>query len=86
MFKDKKFQAMLADVVVSLLIYFITKYADPAAAKDALFVIGALQPVVLAFIWGEVKVVEQAALNYRADLELQSSREYNAMKIVTKGE
>ena len=58
-FKSRKFWLMIADVVVSLSTYFISKYVNPEAAKDVLFVISILQPVVIAVIIGIA--VEDAA-------------------------
>jgi len=49
-FKSRKFWIMTCDVIVSLATYFITKYASPDAAKDALTLIGALQPIVLLVV------------------------------------
>ena len=40
----------LADLFVSLLVYFVAKYAAPEIAEDVKFVIGLLQPFVLAII------------------------------------
>ena len=45
-----KFWTMAVDLVVSFAGYFITKYAAPDAAKDVLFVIGGVQPVVITVI------------------------------------
>lgn len=59
MFRSRKFLTLLLDTVVSILIFFVTKYAAPSLAEDILFLIGGLQPVVLAVVvmWG----VEDAA-------------------------
>lgn len=48
--KSRKFWIMLVDVIVSITTYFVTKYSNPEAAKDVLFLIGAIQPVILAVI------------------------------------
>jgi putative effector of murein hydrolase len=48
--QSRKFWLMIFDVVISLATYFIGKYLDPESVKDILFVIGSLQPVVLAVI------------------------------------
>ena len=40
----------LVDLFVSLVVYFVAKYAAPAIAEDVKFVIGLLQPLVLAII------------------------------------
>jgi hypothetical protein len=47
---SRKFWLMICDVVISLATYFITKYANPDAAKDILLVIATVQPVVIAVI------------------------------------
>ena len=52
MFKSRKFWLMVVDVVVSAATYFIAKYVNPAAAEDALWMIGLLQPVVISLITG----------------------------------
>ncbi len=48
--KSRKFWIMTADIVVSMVTYFVTRYAAPDMAKDILFLIGSIQPVVLAVI------------------------------------
>jgi hypothetical protein len=48
--KSRKFWLMMADVVVSLVTFFVTKYAAPEAAKDVLTVIGILQVPVIFLI------------------------------------
>ena len=52
--RSRKFLTLILDTVVSLAIYFTTKYAAPMLAEDILMVIGLLQPIVLAVIvmWG----------------------------------
>ena len=40
----------LVDVVVGLVLYFGAKYLAPELAKDVVFVVGILQPFVLALI------------------------------------
>jgi hypothetical protein len=47
---SRKFWLMVMDLTISLSTYFIGKYLNPAAAQDLLFLIGAVQPVVLAVI------------------------------------
>ena len=47
---SRKFWLMIIDLVVSLATYFVTRYAAPEVAQDVLFLIGALQPVVIAVI------------------------------------
>lgn len=55
---DKILLLMIVDVVVSLATYFITKYVDPARAQDVLYVIAALQPIVIYVIksWKDERV------------------------------
>ena len=57
--RSRKFWLMIFDLVVSMSIFFITKYAAPAFADDALFMIGAIQPPILFVIAGIT--VEDAA-------------------------
>ena len=47
---SSKFLAVIIDVVLSLVIYFISKYLAPSIAEDVLFVIGALNAVFAVFI------------------------------------
>ena len=48
--KSRKFWYMLVDVVVSVSTFFVGKYVAPSATEDILFLIGALQPVVITLI------------------------------------
>lgn len=48
--KSRKFWIMVIDVVVSIATYFVTKYASPEAGKDVLFLIAALQPIILMVV------------------------------------
>lgn len=48
--KSRKFWIMVVDVAVSLITYFVTKYTAPAMSTDILFLIGSVQPVILAVI------------------------------------
>ncbi len=48
--QSRKFWLMILDVIVSLVTYFVTKYAAPEMTKDILFLLTALQPVVIALI------------------------------------
>ena len=60
-FKSRKFWLMVSDIVVSLVIYFVSKYINPTAAEDVIKVIGLIQPVVIAVIVG-IAVEDQAAI------------------------
>jgi hypothetical protein len=57
---SRKFWLLILDTVVSLLIYFISKYV-PGAAEDVKLVIGLIQPVFVSIIIAIA--VEDAALN-----------------------
>ena len=48
--QSSKFWALVLDVVISLVTYFVTKYVAPSAADDVLFVIGSLNAVFIALI------------------------------------
>ncbi len=63
LFRSRKFLTMVLDLVVSLVIYFVTKYLAPAVAEDVLFVVAGIQPVVLAVIvmWGVEDAAEKRA-------------------------
>lgn len=49
-FKDKKFITAALDVVISLVMYFGAKYANPGLMDDVKVIIGALQPLALMVI------------------------------------
>lgn len=67
-----KFWTAIIDLVVSLILYFVGKYAAAGAFEDVKFVIAALQPVFLMLIgsiayedarikpWANVKQPEPA--------------------------
>jgi len=48
--KSRKFWLAIVDVVVSTATYFVSKYLGPPASEDVLFLIGTLQPVIIALI------------------------------------
>jgi len=66
--KSRKFWLMIADVVVSNVTFFITKYAAPELAKDVLWLIGAWQPVVI-FLIGSIAYEDGKAMDNAAFLE-----------------
>ena len=47
---SRKFWIMVTDLSVSLITYFTGKYLDANSAKDILFLIGSLQPIVLLVV------------------------------------
>ena len=49
---SRKFWLMMLDLGVSLSIFFITKYAAPSMAEDALYIIATIQPVFVFVIGG----------------------------------
>ena len=63
LFRSRKFLTMVLDLVVSMIVYFVTKYAAPAVADDILYVVAGIQPVVLAVIvmWGVEDAAEKRA-------------------------
>ena len=50
--KSRKFWLMVVDVVISAAVYFVSKYLNPAAGEDVLWLIGLLQPVMISLITG----------------------------------
>jgi hypothetical protein len=67
-FKSRKFWIMVCDTVVSLVTYFVGRYLNPASVKDILFLIGALQPVILLVI-ASITVQNVAGIKAQADIE-----------------
>ena len=47
---SRKFLLLLSDVLISAIIYFVGKYAGNSMFADVKFLIGILQPVVIAII------------------------------------
>ena len=58
---SRKFWLGSADLVVSIVTYFVTKYVAPAYAKDILFLLAALQPMAIAIIVG-ITAEDKAAM------------------------
>jgi len=73
--KSRKFWIMLVDVVVSISTYFVGKYLSPETVKDILFLIGALQPVVLLVI-SFIGVQNVTAM--KAEASLKEAKVYSA--------
>jgi hypothetical protein len=71
--KSRKFWIMCTDTIVSLATYFVGKYLDPASVKDILFLIGALQPVILLVI---ASITVQNIQGIKADADIQSALIY----------
>jgi len=53
---------MVSDVVVSLVTYFVAKYASPAVGEDVLKLVLTLQPVIL-FVILSITVQNVAGIN-----------------------
>ena len=73
LFQSRKFWLMVADVVVSLTTYFVGKYMNPAAAQDLLFLIGAVQPVVISVI---VSITVQNIEGIKAEAKVEEAKLY----------
>ena len=52
LFKSRKFWLAMLDLVTSVALYFIVKYAIPSAADDVVFIIGVLQAPFIMVIGG----------------------------------
>ena len=68
---SSKFLAVVIDVVLSLAVYFVSKYFAPTIAEDVLFVIAAFN-VVFATLIGSIAAEDAAAKrsgNYVGPLE-----------------
>jgi len=50
--KSRKFWLMMFDLLISVTVFFVTKYAGPAYSDDALFLIGVMQAPILFVIMG----------------------------------
>jgi len=60
-FKSRKFWLMIFDVVLSNVVFFVTKYAAPELSKDVLWLIGSWQPVIV-FLITAIAIEDAAAL------------------------
>lgn len=77
-FSSRKFYIMVVDVVVSLVTYFTGKYLNPESAKDILFLIGALQPIVLLVV-GSIALQNVTAI--KAEGNVQEALAYKVIKL-----
>jgi hypothetical protein len=48
--RSRKFLLAMGDLVASVILYFVGKYASPSVAEDVKFIILAIQPVFLILI------------------------------------
>ena len=69
--QSRKFWIMAVNVVVSVATYFVTKYVNPEAAKDVLFLIGSMQPVIIAVV---ASITVQNVEHIKADTRVQTER------------
>lgn len=49
--KSRKFLLLLLDVIITLVLYFTTKYATPSIVEDVNKVILAIQPIFISLIF-----------------------------------
>ena len=62
--RSRKFLILCLDTVVSLMLYFVAKYANPSLAEDVKMVIGLLQLPVTAIIVA-ISLEDSAAMKAR---------------------
>jgi hypothetical protein len=74
LFKSRKFWLMILDLVVSLTMFFVGKYADAALFDDIKFVIVALQPVFVTIIGA---IAYEDAANIKAQGALDEAAAYS---------
>lgn len=60
---SRKFLLLLLDVLISAILYFIGKYAGNSLFADTKFLIGVLQPVIIAII---IAIAHEDAARYSA--------------------
>jgi len=68
-FSSRKFWIMTIDVIVSLTTYFVGKYLNPEAGKDILFLVGALQPIVLLVV-GSITIQNVEGIRQETELQM----------------
>jgi hypothetical protein len=51
LFRSRKFWLMILDTVISLVTFFVTKYAAPSAVEDVKVIILTLQPMFVMLIF-----------------------------------
>lgn len=73
LFKSRKFLVLASDTVISLVLYFVTKYAAPSAVEDVKMVVVALQPVVLVLI-GAIAYEDGQAMKAEATVAANKSQ------------
>lgn len=71
LFKDAKFLILLLDTIISIVLYFVGKYAGAGLFDDIQFLIYALQPVFLAVI---AAIAAQETILARAEIRAAALR------------
>ena len=78
LWKSRKFWLLIADILVSLILYFGAKYLTEASMTDIKFLIATLQPVWLMLIgsitYQNVKAMEKEATMADITLEYELSK------------
>lgn len=59
--RSRKFWTLILDAVISTVLFFVTKYVNPAAVEDVKYLIAAWQPIILLIIaaWTVEDAVEK---------------------------
>ena len=67
LFQSRRFWTVIVDVVISLVTFFVAKYAAPALVEDVKFVIVTMQPIfillIAAYTHEDVQAAKLAAAN-----------------------
>lgn len=71
--KSRKFLVLIFDVITSLLIYFVGKYAG-AAVADLKFVIGIVQPMWLLIVGA---IAAQNVAGIKSEAAIKEAEAYN---------
>ena len=61
LWESRKFRIMLFDTVLSIVVYAVGKFVSPLYSQDILWLIAAVQPVILSLIVG-IAVEDAAAM------------------------
>ena len=85
--KSRRFWLMVLDLVISLVLYFVPKYA-PEVEADIKFLIVALQiPVtalIIAYTHEDVAKIKAFVEKYQAELNLEETKLYHASELENK--
>ena len=75
--RSRKFWLVILDTVISVVLYFVGKYAGASLFEDVKMLIGVLQPVFVVII-AAIAYEDKAAI--QADAEVETQRLYNELK------